>query len=404
MVGANKPKPRLLIIPNTIATFGGGEHLAFDIANMVKQRFKVTFVNPESKIDLIRADKKGILKQYGVREADVYDVRCVGLNAKAFGVEDYILMVPTPAGIASLARAIKNSDVIYCISNNPFILAYSAFFANRYGSKFVFGVQNRIFASFFGHFEGKERIRDKVGVALYRLALGQVPCYHVLNSFDEKLVRDNFPRAKPYLVPGFTIVDDNRPRSNPEFTVMFAGRLTKYEKGIDLLCEIIEKTLKRNREIKFRIAGAGGDGEPLVKAIAKRHPRNVNWLGFLTYKKVKENWKGSDLALFLSRGEELRYFPLVFLESQSFGLPMITFNGKGFDSVIIDRLQGVMVEPFDTDAVVRNILAYHTEFKKSRSAYLGVKMKRAELNRKLYGDKVIIPKMVKMFTDGLDKK
>ena len=383
-------KFRLLILTNTISTFGGGEKLAFDMRNLLKE-FKVTFTNPVSKIDLVRENEAELLRQFGIPKEDVYKVECVGIQRKAYGVEDYILMLPTPAGIAALADAIKNSDAIYCMTNNPFLLSISIFYSKLYKSKFVFGVQQPLFTKLFE--------ANGLAVSLYRSVLGQIKYYHVLNSYEEGLINKDFPNAITYPIPGFIKAGNNKPKQSKEFVVMFAGRQMRHEKGIDLLCEIIEKTIKKNQAIKFKIVGAKGDGAPLIETLAKKYPKNVSALGFIPAKQVREEWASASVALLTSRNEELRYFPLVFLESQSFGLPLVTFKGKGYYSILTDAIQGTMVKSYDTNAASDAILKYYQRFKKSRSEYFEMKKKIATLNKRVYGEETIIPQMVKMFKD-----
>ena len=50
-------KRRLLIVVNTISTFGGGEKFAFDLRNLLSKRFETTFTNPVSKSDIIREEE-----------------------------------------------------------------------------------------------------------------------------------------------------------------------------------------------------------------------------------------------------------------------------------------------------------------------------------------------------------
>ena len=209
-----------------------------------------------------------------------------------------------------------------------------------------------------------------------------------------------YPNALTYLIPGFADINRNRPSRNSEFVVMFAGRQMKYEKGVDLLCDIIDKAVKRNRSIKFKIIGAKGDGEPLLEEIAAKHPSNVSLLGFIQTKQVMREWATSNLALFTSRNDELRYFPLVFLESQSFGLPLVTFMGKGAYSVMIDKEQGRLVSEYDTKKAADAIVDYYNMFRKDKAGYFRMKQRIATLNRKLYGEGSTLPKIIKMLDDS----
>ena len=131
------------------SNFRRGEKFAFDLRNLLSGRFKTSFTNPVSKLDIVREDTSKLLKQFGIPEGEIHDIKCHGVMKKAFGNQDYVLMIPKPAGLARLASAVKHSDVVYCITNNPFLLFFSVFYAKIYGRKLIFGVQQPLFAKIF---------------------------------------------------------------------------------------------------------------------------------------------------------------------------------------------------------------------------------------------------------------
>lgn len=393
-----KSRLRLLIIPNSLSTFGGGEHLALELAKMFKNKYDVKLIDPISKKDVIRRDKHKLLEEFGIEESSVTTVECSSIQAKAFNTEGYLLMMPKIKGIRHLSNAIKNSDVIYCITNNPLLLGYSVFFANKFDSRLILAVQNRIFSSYFEKGMG---LKDRISISLYKTVLKQIRYFHALNSFDLKLIKENIPKAKVYLVPGFTQIENRAVRANNKrFRVVFVGRLPKHQKGIDLLYSIVEKTLASNDKIEFKIIGAGGDGEPLVDELARRYPKNVGRPGFLPYNEVKGEYKEANLLIFTSRGEELRYFPLVFLEGQSFGLPIITFSGRGYDSILLSKVQGVSVKPFDTDKFSNELLRYYRMWKRDKKGYLQVKRRIHKIVKENFNEEVVLSKMSEMFKDA----
>ncbi len=388
-----KGKYNLMILPNTLASFGGGEHLAFEMAHRLSKDFNVTIVNPVSRIDLVREEKGKLLKDHGISESQVIDVECRGIKMKAFGTEDFILMIPTSKGKRRFEEAIRESDSVYCITNNPFLVDYAAKTSRKHGTKFVFAIQNRIFASYF---ENNSSIKDKIGTALYRRILKKIRYFHALNSFDAGLVRENLPGAKAYVIPGFTSFGNSRIRvGKKEFVALWVGRLPKYQKGVDLLCDVVENTLKKENGIKFRIAGGGGDGEPLVRKLAQKYRRNVEWLGFVSYGTVKRQYGNSDLLLFTARGDELRYFPLVFLEGQSFGLPLVSFWGNSYDE-IVDSSSGILVKDFDVGRFADAVIHYYRLWKEDKGKYLKLKGEVSDTTRRRYSDSTVMPKMAKM--------
>jgi glycosyltransferase involved in cell wall biosynthesis len=386
-----KKKYRLLIIPNTLTSFGGGEHLAFEMANKLKNTCDTVLINPVSGKDITRRKMSDLLKEYGMRKDQIVEVKCVSFTIRAFGTEDFLFMVPTFAGVRRLSSAIKHTDSIYCITHNPLLLTYSVMLANRYGKKFVFAVQNRIFASIFDNEQGPF---TRTGAEIYRKVLKQAKYFHSLNSFDTNIVRKNVPKATVYQIPGFaTFESQNVGVNNKKFVVLFVGRLPKYQKGVDLFCDVAAKIAKKEPRIEFRILGAEGDGEPLVRKLSEKYPKSVKWLGFMPYNKVKEQYKDASLLAFTARGQELRYFPLVFLESQSFGLPIVTFRGEGYEGIVTDGVEGSLINEFDTGKFADAIMAYYRIWLGNKNRYLQLKRKISALTKKKFSDKIIIPKM-----------
>ncbi len=388
-------KYKLLIIPNSLSMFGGGEHLAFDMAKKLKGMCDVSLLNPISKRDEQRRDKASLLREYGMLEDQIVDVQCSSFNLRLFKTEDVIFMVPKPAGLRRLADAIRKTDSIYCITHNPLLLAYAVFFANVYKKKFVFAIQNRIFGSIF---ESTPGLLTKSGAVVYRQVLKQIRYFHSLNSYDTGIVKKRIPKARVYQIPGFAEFKDQKAKVNQKkFTALFVGRLPRYQKGVDLFCEVAEKVARREPGIEFRIAGAGGDGEPLVKRLAEKYPDSVKWLGFLPYEKVKEQYKTASLLAFTARGDELRYFPLVFLEAQSFGIPIVTFDGDGYRGIVTDGVEGALVKKFDTERFAEQVIGYYRMWKGSKARYQSLMRRVSSLTKKKFGDGVIIPKMGRAF-------
>ena len=90
------------------------------------------------------------------------------------------------------------------------------------------------------------------------------------------------PSHKFRVVPLGLDLDDffalRPPDPGGPLTMGWFGRMVPV-KGVPLLIETIEAALRRRQDIRFVIAGDGPDGA-LVKALAKRHPDRIEWLGW----------------------------------------------------------------------------------------------------------------------------
>ena len=87
-------------------------------------------------------------------------------------------------------------------------------------------------------------------------------------------------------------------------------------------------------------------------------------------------------------------FPLVTLEAQAHGLPVIAFDIKG-PRDIITNFSGSKIKPFDTDAFANEILRYYNLWKDGK---LNAKYRNKIIDYTFskYSEEVIIPKIEKM--------
>ena len=232
----------------------------------------------------------------------------------------------------SMLRQLCNYDTIYIIDPSAptifMILLYIKL--RKLKTKIIFGVhdpgfiriapQENIFA---------KKLLLKFYAPIYKAILFKVPNIHVLNNDDKKKLEIEGYKSNIYLIPNFLYYNKSRIKissNKSKFIVLFGGRLAVYHKGIDLLFDIIEKVLSKNKDIEFHIFGSGEDGQELVEELAKKYSNNVKYLGFISNKDLEREYKNSSLYIMTSRTES---FPLVILEAQAHGLPVIAFDIKG---------------------------------------------------------------------------
>ena len=142
-----------------------------------------------------------------------------------------------------------------------------------------------------------------------------------------------------------------------------------------MLVDIIKRLISRNNKIEFHIFGSGEDGEKLIENLTKEFHKNVKYLGFIPNKKVDKEYENSSLHIMTSRIEA---FPLVTLEAQAHGLPVIALNIKG-PNEIINNLSGSIIKNLDVKAFSNEILRYYNLWENKK---LGYKHKKS--NTRLY--------------------
>lgn len=167
-----------------------------------------------------------------------------------------------------------------------------------------------------------------------------------LTTRDKELWEHNLKNIKSLIVP----IPNPTPYENIENipsleykTVLAMGRLT-YQKGFDLLIEAWANVCKKNNDWTLRIVGSGED-EILLREQASRLNIN-NRIDFVpATKDVEKYYKSSSFYCLSSRFEGL---PMVLLEAQAYGLPIISFNcDTGPAEVIKDSENGFLCKAND---------------------------------------------------------
>lgn len=382
-------KPRLVVITNNLNALGGGERLSLEIAARVKSSFDVTVLNPVSRLDKATISTDELKRRFDLSGITLKEVSAWSFMAKSFGSDRYVFRVPTPRGVIAMIDSISDCDVIYQVGLNPLTLFIAASAARRYRKKFVLGIHNFSVAKAIN---GEGGVRQRALNSMFLKALGMIGYFHVTNTRDMGLVQGRFPKAHVSLIYNFITRIARAERTNrKQFVVFYAGRL-ETQKGVDLLCETITKTIGRNDRIVFHIAGAGGDCEHMVREMAHRHPKNVKWFGFVFGKKLESLYKGASLFVLPSRSET---FSISLLEAQSYGIPALAFDIDGPRDIIKNGYQGALVQQFDTDKMANEILSQYSMWSSGKTFDQNRKKIAAFVNRN-YSPSVIIPKIKRL--------
>jgi len=136
-----------------------------------------------------------------------------------------------------------------------------------------------------------------------------------------------------------------------EKIVLFLGRVT-FQKGPDYFLEAAAKVLKKNKKVRFVIAGYGDMVNKLVERAAElRIGRNVHFTGFLKREEVEQIFSASDVYVMSSVSEP---FGISCLEAVLFDVPVIISKQSGVAEVLSHSLK---VDFWDTNELANMIYA-----------------------------------------------
>jgi len=209
-----------------------------------------------------------------------------------------------------------------------------------------------------------------------------VDVFLALTNFQKnKLVANGFDANKIEVLPNsFTatnVAHKNSSDVEPE-VIGFIGRLTQ-EKGFLDFVEIA----KRMPQQQFIVAG--NHSEIVNNPEKYKIPPNITFLGLLKPEELPAFYKKCKMILFLSKWYE--GFPMILLESMSYGVPVMVYNLAAMPEIIENEKEGFVVEMGDFEALVEkiNLLFADNELYRKLSMQCVKKFSECYTPEKYYG-------------------
>ncbi|SFJ09784.1 Glycosyltransferase involved in cell wall bisynthesis [Kaistella treverensis] len=147
-----------------------------------------------------------------------------------------------------------------------------------------------------------------------------------------------------HLNPNVEIIANTLPFSSDEVSrlvekkIILVGRISK-EKGYDRIIPIAERMCRDYPDWCIYIYGQGEDEEKLRLQLNNSPTNNVHIM--TPVKNIKEVYLSSSLLLMTSYYEAM---PMVILEAQHCGLPVLGYSCEGTDSLVEDGVNGFVVQ------------------------------------------------------------
>jgi len=132
------------------------------------------------------------------------------------------------------------------------------------------------------------------------------------------------------------------------FTIGYIGGLGK-RKNIDYILKVA-KEFKKDEKILFKIAGKGPELNRLINLKKEMNLKNVEFLGFISEKKLNNFYNSLDLFIFPSYYEG---FGLPVTEAMACGIPIMVSNVSSL--VEIAKNTGILINPKKPEEAVKKI-------------------------------------------------
>jgi amylovoran biosynthesis glycosyltransferase AmsD len=148
-----------------------------------------------------------------------------------------------------------------------------------------------------------------------------------------------------WVIPNSITFYPDKPAELKNRIILSVGRID-FPKGYDLLIEMFGRFCLINKDWKLRIIGDGPLKETIRRIISdKKLTERVSIIA--SSNKIIEEYLNASVYLMTSRTEGL---PMVLLEAQGCGLPIISFNCEtGPSDIINNGIDGYLIDNYDID-------------------------------------------------------
>jgi glycosyltransferase involved in cell wall biosynthesis len=370
-----------------ITSYGGAERYAIWIANeLVKHDIHVTIFSQVN-------NSKENISLSAIQE--MCEAEIVLFKTLPFKFIPFV-----PIFNAKNLKRLKCADTIYNIDESLFSGIFLSFYSKFRKKKYIYGMH--IPESFlFGNLSAQSNFKKKIW-HIYRFPLlvffkSFVQNIHIINRKQLESLRSIGFSGNVHLIPNAVYRNAEKVVFNDgEFIVLFTGAQSVEIKGIDLLVDIIETTLKKEKGVNFCITGSSGNGTRLINELAAKYRNNVVNKGFVSEKELTELHKMASLFIITSRIES---FSLGIVGAQGYGLPCIAFNIPGPSDIITKPLQGMLIDTFDCSNFSEAILKYYLIWKTNKEQF---RLLKNNIQKNIYetlGSETIFPALLNMLTN-----
>ncbi len=153
---------------------------------------------------------------------------------------------------------------------------------------------------------------------------------------------------------------ERRPKGSERVKLLFCGRFTE-KNGLRVALEALKKVREQNRDVSLCAVGDGelkGDIQHYVDQ--NKMGEWVTMPGFLDYRDYLQRAAEADLfihpALRATNGDGEGGGPIVILEAQAMGLPVISTYHADIPNMVVPDRSALLCAERDSEALARNIL------------------------------------------------
>ena len=189
----------------------------------------------------------------------------------------------------------------------------------------------------------------------------------ISKTIEDDLIKIGIKKSKIYHLPNTVeiskikeIYSSQKKPINKKMELITVARFAEKKKGYDLIPIVAQKLLENNIYFRWTIVGKNtkkllnnnfiSQNKKLFRII-----ENISNIDekYYPHSRLIEKYVNSDLYINLARIES---FGITFVEAMTSGLPVISFNSKGANEIIVDNHNGYIIYSDNIDDLVKKIM------------------------------------------------
>lgn len=185
---------------------------------------------------------------------------------------------------------------------------------------------------------------EKYGAKLYKNFIV------LTKSMKEKITALN-PKANIQIIPN-GLSNIHQPHPDHKNYLLFLSRIDYYEKGLDLLIEVMKQLQTSIPQLKLIIAGQGRDTARLQQVIQREKLSQIEYVGKVSGSQKEDLLKNCFALVHPSRFET---FSLTILEAAIYGKPSVCYSIDNLSEHFNHNI-GLLSDPFSPESFASNIV------------------------------------------------
>lgn len=222
---------------------------------------------------------------------------------------------------------------------------------------------------------------------LKRLCYPKLDRLICLTKSDKHYFYDKFVKQVT-VIPNYTNLASCSSYSTSNNSILYVGRFNKV-KGVDYLLEVIRKTHPQCLGWSFNLFGEGEDKQWLKDKIYELRLENVVNIHEPS-RNIQQEYEKAGVFILTSRNEG---FPMVLLEAQANGIPIISFDCEtGPNEIVTSNEDGFLIPEYDVDEFSEKLinLIHNSEKRSSMS-------RKALINQQRFEKKEVLKRWTQLF-------